>query len=225
MANEQQVVAESFIPLEGIMGKVVTCLYVNIGIDVVSAFVTAFSAMMAERAHGNLEDPGYGLSLMLTFVAAMAQVTITIVCAVFFCKWMYRAYKNLFWFGTQELAGTPKRAVWSWFIPFWNLVWPYKHMSEIWQASDPRAGAVGWKNEKLPKEFGWWWGFWIGQALLANVAARMEMKAGDAGSRVGDGLDILSDVLSVMAAVLVIRIVKGITERQEHKSHATTTNK
>lgn len=221
MPNEQLVVvAEPFIPLERITEKVIRLLYVNIGTGVFGLIISAFSALMAWQGKGNIEDTEFGLWFMLAF--CVLSLIIWSVTVVQFCKWMYRAYKNLLWFGVQNLHGTPARAVCSWFIPFANLVWPYRYMRDIWQNSDVRSSALPSNKEELPRAFGWWWGVWWLQCFIGFLSIWISFKAGDKPSLGANVLDMLAGVFYVIAALLLIRIVNGITERQEHKNHAMT---
>ncbi len=63
-----------------------------------------------------------------------------------FLMWLFRTYKNLEPLGSENIRFTPGWSVGWWFIPFANLVMPFKAVRGVWSESDPAT--VG--DEELP---------------------------------------------------------------------------
>jgi hypothetical protein len=224
--KEGKTESKGFIPIEDISRKVVTFLYVNLACDAVSIPLTILLSMFEASVPAAQREDNLGLTAAYLGVGAVGvlELVMYITCVVFFCKWMYRAYHNatlmmrIIDVDTISLAD-PRRAVWSWFIPFYNLYKPYQHMKEMWRASDMRGGAVqDWNKIEVPPEFGWWWATWILSGLLDNASLRTAGKEGM--QEVSDGLGIAASILSIAAAILCVKIVRGITSRETHKMHA-----
>jgi hypothetical protein len=155
---------------------------------------------------------------------AVFELFVFIPTVVIFCVWMYRAHKNLVALGNarQHLEHSSGWAVGSFFVPFVNLVVPYTAMREIWAKSDPEVteetpflrfagGAPG--VMKL------WWGFWIASNVVNNIALRLSWRSEGADAALGVAwLDLFANVLEIPAALLAIRVVRGVVERQERRA-------
>lgn len=70
---------------------------------------------------------------------ALVEIVVYIATVVFFLMWVYRARENLtaFGVGKRQLQYSSGWAVGSFFVPFVNLVVPYRAMKELWQKSGP----------------------------------------------------------------------------------------
>ena len=146
-----------------------------------------------------------------------AQVGMALLTATVFLVWMHRAYKNLETFGERRLTFTPSAAVWAWFIPFANLVRPFRAMTELWRRSGGAADeglAAG-----APAFMQAWWGVW----LASNLAGQVVMRT-SAGSDTLSELSratvaqAFSSVLSAIAGVLALIVVRAVAIRQAERS-------
>src|SRR5690606_36596274 len=83
-----------------------------------------------------------------------------IATIVAFVKWFRRAYNNIHALNKENLEYSENQALWSWFIPFINLVRPKRIMEEIW---DRTQKSYYVSNTEYTKSalISWWWGFWI----------------------------------------------------------------
>jgi hypothetical protein len=146
--------------------------------------------------------------------------------AVWFLIWLHRAYENLEALSVMRPQYTPGWAVGWFFIPFANLVMPYKILDEVWVKSDPllnQPGNESWQQPGSSGLLGWWWGFWV----VGGIADRiMTGVSGDAETpdqlflwaKVG----IVIDALFIIAGFFAILVVRGIDKRQEARIKSAT---
>jgi hypothetical protein len=101
----------------------------------------------------------------LLFLADVAVFLLAyVVAVVLFSVWLHRAVRNLAGLGRTETKYSPTAAVGSFFIPFVNIVRPWRVMKELWLASEPGAPADGSKWQKSGTGtplLETWWGFFI----------------------------------------------------------------
>jgi len=132
--------------------------------------------------------------------------------------WLYRSYCNLPAFGTprRNLNYSPGWAVGSFFVPFANLVIPYRALKELWQNSIP--GDENFFGEISPPSwFPLWWGFWVVSNIVGNIYFRIAFNE-NISREVITGVGVISDSLSIVAAVFAVAVVGDITKRQEEAS-------
>ncbi|HET8680304.1 MAG TPA: DUF4328 domain-containing protein [Micromonosporaceae bacterium] len=126
----------------------------------VSALSPVFGREMARRALAN-EDPDLVNGAALLELALTVPFLITLLASiVLVIIWLYRARKNLEAFPGAEQTLRAGWAIGGWFVPFANLVIPYRVMANVARASLHRPST--------PVLAGVWWGFW----LAANIADR-----------------------------------------------------
>lgn len=116
---------------------------------------------------------------------------------------------------------TPAWAVGSWFIPFANLVMPFRAIRELWKSSH---GGPSWQHRSTWHVIGWWWAFWIaGNVHVWFGPNEFGLGLGVGSSGVPSSLsgvinrdtwEILSFMLRVVSAVLAIAIVRSIVKLQ-----------
>src|SRR6185503_20491846 len=116
-------------------------------------------------------------AILFTFFVlglALFSVLIFFTTVVFFSMWLYRSYENLRSFGhwARNLHHSSGWAVGSFFVPFANLVIPYRAVKELWQNSvsveDTRLG-LG----PVPSWFPLWWFFWLTSNFASNLYFRL----------------------------------------------------
>jgi hypothetical protein len=165
----------------------------------------------AEGTALNESDPRLGLAL-LQFAAGLGLIVAFIAGGVFFGIWLHRAVRNLRGLGRTGMEYTPGGSVASFYIPFVNLVRPFRAVSELWRASEPGPEA----DERAWSVYGGttpliavWWGFWIGFSLLTNASARIDDPS------TSGAVGIVGSVLMAVAAYTCIRMMRGVASRQE----------
>jgi hypothetical protein len=153
----------------------------------------------------------------IAFVVLVATV-------VLWCVWQHHAQSNLPALGAVGLKRTPGWVVGWWFIPGACWVMPFRCMKELWQASDPDAGAADWGVRPISWMLPVWWAFWIVWWVLLVVASITPQEPGQAmftytPQQLVHRLtwSLWADAARLVAAVLAILIVREIDRRQRAK--------
>jgi Domain of unknown function (DUF4328) len=161
----------------------------------------------------SLNPTGFFVAL-ITFLFAVFELLIYLATVVCFCVWLYRAYANLRIFDpSQGLDYTPTMAVGSFFIPFANLVIPYRAVREVWQKSGtPDERQFGLHT--CPASFPIWWMFWLLASIVGNISWRITLdESVPRGTATIVGL--VASALSIVAALCAFLVVDEIDKKQE----------
>lgn len=141
------------------------------------------------------------------------------VTAIAFLFWFYRAYKNLVLGEVAERKYSTRWAIGGFFIPFANLVIPYRVMAELWKGShalskdSPRSG---WKELDLSAKVGVWWALFIIANFIEKIAGRFALHAiSIEGLTWSSMISIISDIINIPAALVTIGLIKDITRMQD----------
>ena len=134
------------------------------------------------------------------------NAVISVAGGIFFLWWFYRAYKNLKTLGIA-LKSTPRRVIVNFFIPIINFWKPYFAAMEIWNNSDPSTLLATEQEGRYSKGSVivklWWITTLIGifLTILESVGFVITYALGN--------------MVSIIAAILQIFMVKEISLRQE----------
>jgi hypothetical protein len=162
----------------------------------------------AEQLKGESPDVA---SALVVFFTAMAFLGALVAAAVFFGIWVHRASKNLRGLGRHGMQFTPGWCVGWFYVPFANLVRPFKAVSEIWRAStsDAESDGNGWSMMGTSTALlGLWWGTWLTGNIVSNISGRVDdPSASGAIGLVGSGL-------LLVAAITCILVMRGVSARQ-----------
>jgi hypothetical protein len=158
----------------------------------------------------------YALTWPWLTLSALGSV-LGLVTVITFLQWMHAAYVR----ASRDVADarfTPGFAVASWFLPVGNFVIPLFTVRHLWQLS--RAG-VNWRREQPQRYIVAWWGAWAGSLLvsLASVVLSFDYESRSSNSAemrepLYLALGFLPSLLSLVALVLVLRLVRDITVMQ-----------
>ncbi len=160
-----------------------------------------------------------GLTLLL-------ELLVLVITAVLFFIWLHRVNKNLRPLGALYVEFTPGWAVGWFFIPFANLVMPYRVVKEVWTKSAPDVSSTSeaFRPTDSASLVGWWWGVWLISNVLLRVAAALsESKSADT-LFLSLKVDMFASAFRIAAAALAIMVVHGIYKRQEERSKQTVVN-
>ena len=143
-----------------------------------------------------------------------------IAATVVFLTWVYRSIANLPALGSMSCRFSPSGAVWSYFIPFVNLVRGHQVMATIWQESQPPA--VNENGFYLPRSatlVHWWWGLYLftgvaghrrdGPASVRRRGAALARRRRRCGCT----------LLRMATALLFLLMVRGAQARQDEQWH------
>ena len=193
-----------------VVGAVVTAVSL-----LTEALSLAFPPLTEDQELG---DNPFGVALALIgFLVAVAELIIYVATVVFFCVWLYRAYDNLRAFDPMRgLDYSPGFAVGSFFIPFVNLVVPYRAVKEVWQKSGPPAEAL-MSEPGPPAYFPIWWLFWLLASFAGNISLRVSFRE-DVPESTVTMISIAAGALSCVAAGFAYLVVNAVDKRQEQTS-------
>jgi hypothetical protein len=144
----------------------------------------------------------------------IAGLIVLVITGIVWLVWQHRSQANLHAARLRELEYTPGWSVGWWLIPFANLVKPFQTMRELWKAS---GGDDSWWRNPTWSLIGWWWAVWIAGTVLDRVAA-ISLNRGEAtvdGLISGSRLFLASEVVTIVAGILAILIVRSVIGRQE----------
>lgn len=183
---------------------------------------------MKELGLLNRIDAGYEATdadFAFTDAAFMAlgggSILIHLLCAVFFCIWIYRANCN-----ARALGGSPSISPgWSagwFFVPLANLYKPCQAMQSIWLESAPRHSGAGGENEAADPVTGGtalvvtWWAAWIAASLLGRISTRMNLRAETFEAyQFAAKVTLMSSAAAIVAALLAMAVVRRLHGRQQ----------
>lgn len=143
----------------------------------------------------------------------MLYTLVFVACVVLVAMWIHRAHANLQEAGLDGLEFTPGWAVGWYFIPFANLFKPFQAMRELWNASHAEVDRFA---NQAPTEVKLWWGAWIIGNILGSISTRILLlgEGGEGALTTAHVLGVASSALAVAAALLLVRLIDGITTAQ-----------
>jgi hypothetical protein len=219
-----------FQPLLTPADRVRRLLWLTAAVALVGVAANLNDTAAFRRAAG--EPPGPGTPSPLANGVFGVEGILLLLTALVFLLWFRRAYWNLLALGAGRLRYTGGWAVWGWLVPLLSLVRPKQLLNDVWRASDP-ALPVGqpeaWRRRPVPSVLTWWW-----LVFLASVVARavttesfhalaQVMTFGLLGRAIDlirptSGVQALADLLTAAAALLALRVVRMVTERQQARA-------
>jgi hypothetical protein len=164
-----------------------------------------------------MEQLGSGEATLLTAAGGLEtlQGLLFLATLIVYMTWVYRSIANLPALGSMSCRFTPGGAVWSFFIPFVNLVRGHQVMATIWQESQPPA--VNENGFYLPRStaiVGWWWGM----LLVMRIGGGFIDKWTPTGLDDARSLlqwDISINLVRMAAGVLFLIMVRRAQQRQD----------
>jgi Domain of unknown function (DUF4328) len=217
-------------PLKDIKG-LGTTVVVLLAIQIV--FLAAEAVTLVRRINllSQIRSGSYSLTGQVSGADAAVNTTEAIVSVVFvttvvfWCVWQHHAQYNAIRFATGPLQFTPGWAVGWWFIPIANLWKPFQTVRELWKASH---GGDAWRTLATWSLIGWWWAIWLASNVhfwAGSSGGGMSFGTAPTGSPVTptdvinrDAWELFSTALTVVAALLAIKLVRTITDLQQRAS-------
>lgn len=182
---------------------------------VIGAVALVFPTLSPEE---ELQDNPGGLVVALAQLGVGSlQILIYIATVVCFSMWLYRSYENLtrFRMPARNISYSSGWAVGSFFVPFVNLVVPYRAVKELWRNSLPTDAFL--RSESPPAWFPLWWLFWLLSTFASRIYDRMVFRE-NVSREVIAIAGVVADALMIIAAIFAIVVVEEITRRQETAS-------
>jgi hypothetical protein len=162
-------------------------------------------------------------------IAAIALAAGSLVIGpLAFLPWFYRGYLNLRRLGLRNLRYSPGWAIGSWFIPIFNLFRPKQIANDLQRATHGgtlhTTGRIN--DQPVAPLLHWWWAMY----LLGNFIAISAFSGVDEEEEILTqsqaldtleeeqaiyGADIAASLVSIVAVVLAVLVIKRITREQE----------
>ena len=165
---------------------------------------------------GQIDSSSLGL-LAIAGLIGIGFFVAFIVTIVLYLMWLHRAYKNLQALG-QQTDYSPGWAVGYWFIPFINLVMPYKIVNELYEKSN-------FQGNNSSSIVAIWWLTYILSGIIGWMANKITFgtKASEAIATAAM-VDIVSDTLLIIAGCACIKIINTVDEMQEERVGGSQSN-
>lgn len=151
-------------------------------------------------------------TLAPTDVITLASILLFVIMGIVVLRWIYRASVNAH-AAAPGLTITPGWAVGWYFVPiaaFWK---PFQGMKEIWLGSHYGAN---WEAGHASDLLNWWWGLFILDCIVDNVSPRLT----DLAPQLSAELGLADGVITIPLSLILIRIMRQITEAQDVTRHA-----
>jgi large-conductance mechanosensitive channel len=188
--------------------RAVALLIVSAFIDIVSALAGLFQVRLLTRIRdGNhFSDVEVAFNDLAIALLGFAQVAVFVAVVVFFCLWMLQAYRNVTATQPALVSYTPREAVASFFIPFVNLIRPYRAMKELYEASTKPGEA----SDGIVRT---WWGSYLIMGFVGNFSARLALRAEATSELIASTwVTLAADAVSVLSALLAAYLVRRVSE-------------
>ncbi|MFJ6478947.1 MULTISPECIES: DUF4328 domain-containing protein [unclassified Streptomyces] len=192
-----------------------------IGFDVFGVYVDWNSRSILERLLADsaaVSDAELDQADRLAVRAGMFQGQAAIVTGIVFIIWFLRVRTNaeVFAPGAEKL---PRGwAIGAWFIPFANLVLPYRIAVTTWISSTP-FGADGQQRWFRLTLVNLWWGTFVLAKALGWYGGRSYASA-ETTEGVRDAVTTMlaADLIDIVAAVLAVLFVRRLTAMQHARA-------
>lgn len=210
-------------PLKTLSLLAIAGLAIFAALDLLSIIVGVGQMASPTSAIDLDEEGSLSIWLMLQGLVYLLKFPVYIFTVTMFLVWLHRAHSNLGPLQASHLEFTPGWAVGWWFIPFANLVKPFQAVREVWVESDP-DGAVGERGflssgaRSAPVYMGVWWALWLISNIVGNIAGRVYDPDTMSDNELGALIFIVPGILSIIAAIPAVMVVKDITQRQALRS-------
>src|SRR5207237_3487739 len=128
-------------------------------------------------ALASLFAPGPALdtaSSIVLLLSAFVYLSGYVGAAVAVPLWMHRCFRNLPALGVIPQRWSPAWAAGGWFIPFANLVIPYRVARELWMRTSVEQD---WRDPLVQR----WWSAWIASIGLSVASTPLGSRSQIAG--------------------------------------------
>jgi Protein kinase domain/Domain of unknown function (DUF4328) len=219
----------AYLPLRRPARRARLTLWVAMVIAVAGAFANLGDTWLVALLQGQAPEsrPASDFALGVDTLQALWFL----VSAAAFLAWFRRAYTNLAPLGARRLRYGRWWTLGAWVLPVFSLFRPKQLMNDIWRASDPNLPAdMGdrWRGRPVTALLGWWWITFLVSILVRSItteavhAAAWVMTLGLLPSQLdrfqaSADMQVLANLLTVLAGLLALRVVRRTTIRQEQR--------
>lgn len=153
---------------------------------------------------------GFELALFgLLGVTALSQISLTLLGVPIWIWWHARAGGNVHALGHEGLEFSGSSHAWWWFVPFANLVMPYRAMKELLRSSTAESTD---DYGVIPGSMGFWWACWLIGNMLTNISMRMSFRPGMESA--SGWIDVVAGPISFAATGFYVYYVWTVSNGQ-----------
>jgi serine/threonine protein kinase len=218
---------EGYLPLRRPGRRVRRALWVSLLLALASGAVNLGDTRMVRALAGDAAGSGD-----LYLWVGLIQAGWFLVTAGLWLAWFRRAYLNLPALGARRLRFRPWWAVGAWLLPVFSLFRPKQVLNDVWRASDPDLPADQadtWRRRPVAELLGWWWLAFLASVLVRSITTDAVHGAADLmllgllperfdRFQASAGMQVVADLLTVVCALLALRVVRRTTARQEERA-------
>ncbi len=143
----------------------------------------------------------------------LLQALSFVVCVPAVAAWAYLAKVGARAIGATGMAFSPLATVAWFFVPVAYLWLPFRAMAETWRASlDP----VEWRAQPVPALLKAWWLCWVCYLVSGRAVTLLLREPTSVDGYVwANLLSQANDLCAAAAAVLLVLVITGLTNRQD----------
>jgi hypothetical protein len=189
--------------------------WIIIALNAVAIFMYAIRGYVYQSDEWLLENPELSnFDLVFSVLIVLESIAI-ITQIVLFIQWFRRAYYNL-GLVYDGLEFTEGWAAGAWFVPFINLVRPYKIMGSIFEDTRIHLSQQGIDSfdDDDYSFIGWWWALYLIMNTFSNLENRyfegMQLEAYSKHT-----IYIVGCLITISAAYLALHCIKKYQPLQE----------
>ena len=190
-------------------------LWVNFGILVIllASFVFNFILTLKIRSGQIVSEDVIASNKIILSAAYVVSWVLFVICFVCFLRWFRRAYHNLHKLNTN-LMFHEHWAVTAWFIPFLNLVRPFRIMNEMYEKAGAQMVAIGamYKSPGVARVKYWWFLLLFLQMMNVVIFMISNFQVMAISKVAMSGLHTFYVLLLLAATLLTINVVKTYAE-------------
>ncbi len=209
--------------LQGITTALVILLWTSVGLAVLGLFAYVNRVRVIndilDGSGGDLQSRADNADSFVGAVVILLSLA-TLAIAVLIIIWTFRAMKNAEYNGRYNGRFTPGWGIAGWLIPCANLVIPVLIFQDLWRGSDPDVprGDPNWRQAHGSALVGWWWGAYLLSAFrfgFGNSGDETRTRSDLRDLRQADSIGVVGLLASIVAAILLTRVLRHIVARQE----------
>ena len=200
-----------------------TFVVVFLGVNAVAILLGMVVDVAYIVAGGRLDSLGDAATIAFGLIAVVFLIAYygsLIPSIVLFCMWLHRVVRNMPALGAPDPRWTPAGAVGRCFIPFLNFVHPYLSTVDAWRGSDARqlrADLPARNQLPVPPLLLGWWVAWLAGRMISVFSNSLIGSSDPATVTSGAYIDLVANLVIVVAAGLAILVVRQLTARQDLK--------
>lgn len=185
----------------------------NLSRNTIAATIAVGIYMVADflfSAAGFVVEPAGPDEFGVVDLLGLIQFLTVLICIGVVGRWIYRASVNAHTI-SGAMAISPGWAVGWYFVPFANLVMPFRAMKEVWLVSH-RSGAQ--YDERTPALLGWWWGLWLANNVISNLYFQLGAREAVDPQTLA-AINLLATATNVPLCIVLVTVMRDISNAQK----------